>query len=50
VTKSAKRIFSFFEVKEEIKKKLAEAKNKLEALIYEIKDRLSQDEFVEYSK
>lgn len=40
VKRKANRIFSFFEVKEELKKKLSEAKNKLEALIYEVRERL----------
>ncbi len=40
--RKTKRMLSFFESKEETKKKLAESKNKLEALIYESRDRLDQ--------
>lgn len=33
-----------------MKKKLAESKNKLEALIYEVRERLEQEEFISYSQ
>lgn len=33
-----------------MKKKLAESKNRLEALIYEVRERLEQEEFLEYSQ
>lgn len=39
-----------YEKVEEEKKKLAESKNKLEALIYEIKEKLENQEFISYTK
>lgn len=37
-----------YEKVEDEKKKLAESKNKLEALIYQIKEKMDNQEFLEY--
>lgn len=37
-----------YEKAEDERKKLAESKNKLEALIYEIKHKLDNEEFMEF--
>lgn len=46
---SAQKLLRKFEAEEERKKKLAEARNTLEAAVYEVKELLENEAFIEFS-
>jgi hypoxia up-regulated 1 len=43
-------LFTRYESKEAVKRQLAESKNKLEALIYEIREKIETDDFAKYAQ